>query len=447
MNYDILIIGAGPGGYEMAAEAAREGLSVAVVERAHVGGTCLNEGCIPTKALCHCAQVLRTVRGASAYGISCGEVTADYSVAASHKASVVDQLRQGVKGLLGAPGITIISGEAEMADAHTVKVGDQVLTARNVVIATGSEPRNLPIPGADLAMSSTDALALTALPESLCVIGGGVIGMEFAGIFAAYGVEVTVVEYCKEILPPFDKDVAKRLRTVLQKQGVKFFKQAAVTAIEKADSGLVVSFDLKGKPQQVNCEAALMAVGRKPVLPAGLDKAGVIVGRRGIDVDDHMLTSVAGVYAIGDVNGRCMLAHAATAQGMVALAHIMDKPCGVKLDIVPSAVFTQPELSMVGLTEEQCKAQQLDVAVKKGFFRSNGKALSMDETDGLVKMVVDNASGAILGCHICGPHASDLIQEVVTVMNAGLPVSTLAAAIHGHPTLSEAVLGVVRQFV
>lgn len=431
----------------MAAEAARDGLTVAIVERAHVGGTCLNEGCIPTKALCHCAQVLRTVRQASLYGINCGEVTADYSVAASHKASVVAQLQQGVKGLLGAPGITLVEGEAELIDAHTVKVGGLTMDAKNVVIATGSEPRDLPIPGAHLAMNSTEALAITELPKSLCVIGGGVIGMEFAGIFAAYGVDVTVVEYCKEILPPFDKDVAKRLRTVLQKQGVKFHTQAAVTSIEKTAQGLVVAFDLKGKPQQVECEAALMAVGRKPVLPAGIESAGISVGRRGIEVDDNMLTSVLGVYAIGDVNGRCMLAHAATAQGMVALSHITGKPCGVKLDIVPSAVFTQPELSMVGLTEEQCKAKQLDVTVKKGFFRSNGKALSMDETDGLVKMIVDNATGAILGCHICGPHASDLIQEVVTVMNAGLPVSTLASAIHGHPTLSEAVLGVVRQFV
>ncbi len=431
----------------MAAEAARDGLTVAIVERAHVGGTCLNEGCIPTKALCHCAQVLRTVRQASLYGINCGEVTADYSVAASHKASVVAQLQQGVKGLLGAPGITLVEGEAELIDAHTVKVGGLTMDAKNVVIATGSEPRDLPIPGAHLAMNSTEALAITELPKSLCVIGGGVIGMEFAGIFAAYGVDVTVVEYCKEILPPFDKDVAKRLRTVLQKQGVKFHTQAAVTSIEKTAQGLVVAFDLKGKPQQVECEAALMAVGRKPVLPAGIESAGISVGRRGIEVDDNMLTSVPGVYAIGDVNGRCMLAHAATAQGMVALSHITGKPCGVKLDIVPSAVFTQPELSMVGLTEEQCKAKQLDVTVKKGFFRSNGKALSMDETDGLVKMIVDNATGAILGCHICGPHASDLIQEVVTVMNAGLPVSTLASAIHGHPTLSEAVLGVVRQFV
>lgn len=431
----------------MAAEAARDGLTVAIVERAHVGGTCLNEGCIPTKALCHCAQVLRTVRRASLYGINCGEVTADYSVAASHKASVVAQLQQGVKGLLGAPGITLVEGEAELIEAHTVKVGGLTMDAKNVVIATGSEPRDLPIPGAHLAMNSTEALAITELPKSLCVIGGGVIGMEFAGIFAAYGVDVTVVEYCKEILPPFDKDVAKRLRTVLQKQGVKFHTQAAVTSIEKTAQGLVVAFDLKGKPQQVECEAALMAVGRKPVLPAGIESAGISVGRRGIEVDDNMLTSVPGVYAIGDVNGRCMLAHAATAQGMVALSHITGKPCGVKLDIVPSAVFTQPELSMVGLTEEQCKAKQLDVTVKKGFFRSNGKALSMDETDGLVKMIVDNATGAILGCHICGPHASDLIQEVVTVMNAGLPVSTLASAIHGHPTLSEAVLGVVRQFV
>lgn len=448
MDYDILIIGAGPGGYETAAEAARQGLNTAIVERGFVGGTCLNHGCIPTKALCHCAQVLRTVRSAEAYGIGCGTVTADYSAAARHKAAVVEQLRQGVTQLMSAPGITLINGEASIADAHTVSIdgGKQTLTASHIVIATGSEPRNLPIPGADLAMTSGEALAMTSLPRQMCVIGGGVIGMEFAGIFAAYGVEVTVVEYCKEILPPFDKDVAKRLRTVLQKQGVKFITQAAVTAIGRTAAGLTVSYDLKGKPQQLECQKALMAVGRQPVLPEGLEQAGVAVGRRGIEVDSHMMASVPSIYAIGDVNGQCMLAHAATAQGMVALAHITGKESAVKPGIVPSAVFTQPELAMVGLTEEQCKAQELDVTVKKGFFRSNGKALSMGETDGLVKMIVSNTDRTIVGCHICGPHASDLIQEVVMAMNAGSTVGDLAASIHGHPTLSEAVQAVARQF-
>ncbi len=446
MNFDLIIIGAGPGGYEMAASAAAAGLQVAIVERDLMGGTCLNRGCIPTKALCRNAEVLGLLKEAETWGIETGEMKFDFAQAMARKDEVVTQLRDGVKMLMQSPGITTIEGEASFIDPHTIAVAGEKYEAKNIVIATGSAPRGLPIEGAELAVTSDDVLAMTTLPKSLCIIGGGVIGMEFAAIFNAYGVEVTVVEYCKEILPPFDKDIAKRLRQTIGKRGIKIVTQAAVNSITKTDEGLAVGYELKGKQQSVTAECVLMSVGRRPVLPEGIDKIGVEVSRRGIEVNDVMMTSVEGVYAIGDVNGRCMLAHAASAQGEVALAHILGRPCEINLDIVPSAVFTVPELAMVGLTEEQCEQQGREVVVKKAFFRSNGKAVAMAEPDGLIKMIVDAQNRQIVGCHICGAHAADLIQEVVMAMNAGVTINRLAEAIHGHPTLSEVVLTAARQF-
>lgn len=444
--FDIIIIGAGPGGYETAADAAAHGLTVAIVERDQMGGTCLNRGCIPTKALCRNAEVVNLMLESEVWGVKTGEIAFDYAPVFERKEAVVKQLREGVEMLMGAPGITAIKGEASLKDANTVVVNGEEYKAKNIIIATGSAPRGLPIPGAELAMTSDDILAMETLPKSLCIVGGGVIGMEFAAVFSTFGVEVTVIEYCKEILPPFDKDVAKRLKTVLSKRGIKIITSAAVNGITQGEDGMTVTYELKGKPQSVTAEKVLMSVGRQPVLPQGLDTVGITVGRRGIEVDDNMMTNVPGVYAIGDVNGRMMLAHAASAQGQRALHAIMGKADDIKLDIVPSAVFTVPELAMVGLTEEQCAEKGLDVTVKKAFFRSNGKAVSMNETDGLLKMIVDNATRQIVGCHICGAHAADLIQEVVTAMNAGATVDLLATSIHGHPTLSEVTLTAARQF-
>ena len=444
--FDIIIIGAGPGGYETAADAAAHGLTVAIVERDQMGGTCLNRGCIPTKALCRNAEVINLMRESEVWGVKTGEMEFDYAPVFERKEAVVKQLREGVEMLMGSPGITAIKGEAVLKDANTVVVNGEEYSAKNIIIATGSAPRGLPIEGADLAMTSDDILAMETLPKSLCIVGGGVIGMEFAAVFSTFGVEVTIIEYCKEILPPFDKDVAKRLKTVLSKRGIKIITSAAVNGISQGEDGMTVTYELKGKPQSVTCEKVLMSVGRQPVLPQGLDAVGVTVGRRGIEVDDNMMTNVKGVYAIGDVNGRMMLAHAASAQGQRALHAIMGKADDIKLDIVPSAVFTVPELAMVGLTEEQCAEKGLDVTVKKSFFRSNGKAVAMNETDGLLKMIVDNATRQIVGCHICGAHAADLIQEVVTAMNAGATVDLLARSIHGHPTLSEVMLAAARQF-
>lgn len=447
MKSDIIIIGAGPGGYEMAADAAQQGLQVTIIEKNHPGGTCLNRGCIPTKALCRNAEVVNLLIEAEQWGVKVDNLSLDYSIAHARKDTVVTQLREGVAMLMKQPGINYVTGEATIIDAHTVEANGEKYIADNIVIATGSAPRGLPIEGAELAMTSDDVLEMSELPKSLCIVGGGVIGMEFAAIFNSFGVEVSVIEFCKEILPPFDKDIAKRLKTVLSKRGVSIMTQAAVNGIHKNDEGLLeITFEQKGKSKSVIAEQVLMSVGRKPVIPNGAEEAGIKVGRRGIEVDSHMMTSVNGIYAIGDVNGLCMLAHAATAQGFKALHHMMGKQDNINLDIVPSAVFTTPELSMVGLTEDQCTEREMNVVVKKSFFRSNGKAVSMGETDGLVKMIVEADSRKVVGCHICGPHAADLIQEVVTAMQCEATVDTLATAIHGHPTLSEVIMATAKQF-
>lgn len=440
MKADIIIIGAGPGGYECAVKAAKEGLQVIVIEEKHVGGTCLNEGCIPTKCFCRNAEVLENVRDAARYGLSAGEAALDLQQVVRRKDEVVSKLAAGIHTLLKAPGITLVEGKARFVDAHTVAVGGEEYRADNVVIATGSVTRMLPIPGTDnpKVVTSTGMLSLEQVPRRLCVIGGGVIGLEFASIFRTFGSEVTVVEFCKEVLPNFDKDVAKRLRLALKKRGIAFKTGAAVTSIEEgADGSAVVHFDEKGKSGDTEADLVLMAVGRGAnVSSLNLADIGVAFTPRGITVDDNMCTNVSGVYAVGDVNGRVQLAHAATYQGYRALNHMQRRADDICFDIIPAAVFTLPEVASAGLTEEQCTERDITYKVHKSFYRANGKALAMDADDGLVKLLAD-AEGHLLGAHILGAHAADLIHEAALLMKLGGTVGQMAEAIHAHPTLSE----------
>lgn len=425
---DIIIIGSGPGGYELAANAVKRNLSTVIIERDQLGGTCLNRGCIPTKALCRSAEVADLVRNASSFGVEVNEFSLSYAKAVNRKDAIVEQLRQGVSMLLN--GATVIKGEAKFTGENVVEVNGESYTAPRIVIATGSKPAMLPIPGAELAMTSDDVLSLEQLPESICVIGGGVIGVELASILSSFGVKVTIVEYCSEILPNFDKEIAKRLRTALSRRGIKVVVSASVTAIRE---GMEVDYESKGKTVTLNVDAVLMAVGRRPVIPEGVVELGVKTGRRGIEVNERYETSIPGIYAIGDVNGECMLAHAATAQGERILGSEVD------VTVVPAAVFTVPECSMVGLTEEQCREQGIDYIASKSMFRANGKALAMGEVDGLVKLIVDKESRKILGCHICGPHAADIVQEIALAISSQLTVDAVANTIHAHPTLGEVV--------
>ncbi|MDE7411737.1 MAG: dihydrolipoyl dehydrogenase [Paramuribaculum sp.] len=426
--YDVIVIGAGPGGYETAAKAAAMGKKTMIAERAQLGGTCLNRGCIPTKALSRSAEVALLMRRAEEFGIKSSGLSVDYSAVAARKDAVVAALREGVA--IELQGVDVVYGEASFVGESVVEVNDELYTAQQIIIATGSRSAVLDIPGAELTIDSDKLLSLTELPESMVIIGGGVIGMEFASILQAFGVNVTVIEYCKEILPGFDSEVAKRLRMILKRRGVNIVTSARVIAVEQ---GITVRYIQKDKEKSVAAQIVLMAVGRRPVLPLGLDEAGVAVERGAIVVDETMATRVPGIYAIGDVNGRCMLAHAATAQGAVALGLIRN------LNVIPSAVFTVPECATVGLTEEKCQAQGLDYLTGEMIYRANGKAQAMGETEGLVKVLVDAKTHHILGGHICGEHASDLIQEIALAMSAGVTADTLVATVHSHPSLSEIV--------
>lgn len=438
---DIIIIGAGPGGYETAVEAVHMGLSVTLIERGSLGGTCLNRGCIPTKCLCRSAEVARTVAGASAYGVDVSGVSFDYAAAVARMRSVVSTLREGIATLL--KGVNLVQGTARFISSSEVEVEDdgKVIgryTAPRIIIATGSAPSVLPVEGAGLAIDSDAVLAMDILPASAVIIGGGVIGMEFACILHAFGVQVTVVEYCKEILPSFDRDIAKRMHSILGRGGIDIITSSPVRSIVRDVDGVSVIYDGRKGSAAVSASVAVMAVGRRPVLPDGLEAAGIMADRRGIVTDSGFRTTAPGVYAIGDVNGRCMLAHAASAQGRVVLG------LDVGLDVIPAAVFTFPEAAMVGLTEEQCRAEGMELSIGKSMFGANGKALAMGEGQGMVKLVAEKATGKILGCHILGPHASDLVQEVALAMSSGLTVRSLASAVHAHPTLTEAVAEAAR---
>ncbi|MCM1021354.1 MAG: dihydrolipoyl dehydrogenase [Muribaculum sp.] len=431
ISADVIIIGCGPAGMEMCARSLAMAKSVVVVESDQLGGTCLNKGCIPTKALCKSAEVVETIKEAAKYGVSVENVVPSFAAAVERKDNVVAQMRQNVEAMLSKA--TIVHGEAVVKSVNVVEVNGEQYTAPMIVVASGSEPAFLNIEGTDLCIDSTAMLDTKNLPQRICIVGGGVIGMEFACILNSYGVEVTVVEFCPEILPNFDKEVAKRLRSLISRKGIKVLTSAAVTAVKP---GFEVFYTQKGKELSIEADCVLMAVGRKPAIPKGLEEIGVKVGRRGIEVDENYATSIPGIYAIGDVNGKLMLAHAAEAQARVV--------CGEKVDlnVVPADVFTEPECAMVGLTQEQCADK--DVKITKSLFRANGKANAMGETDGFVKLITESATGKILGCHIIGPHASDLVQEVANAMASGQTAADIASVIHAHPTLSETVSAACR---
>ena len=394
---DLIIIGAGPGGYRAAEYAAKQGLKVVIFEGSEVGGTCLNVGCIPTKTYVH---------------------SATFEEARERMAQVVPQLRAGVEGILSHPNITLVRERGAFVDAHIV--GEY--TAPNIIIATGSETKWLPIPGKDdpRVVDSTGLLNLETLPQRLAIIGAGVIGMEFASVFNRFGSEVTVIEYLKECLPALDSDIAKRLRKYLEKRGITFKMKTAVENIADIDADVI-----------------LMATGRKPRIQPDFAKAGFEYDERlGITVDDHFETTVKGIYAIGDVNGRQMLAHAAEMQAIRAVNHILGKTDNIRFDIMPAAIFTEPEAACVGPTEDQLKAQGVTYVCKKAFWRANGKALAMGETEGMLKLFCD-ANGVILGCHAYGAHSADIVQEVSVLMCKNTTIDELADMVHIHPTLSE----------
>ena len=449
----LIIIGAGPGGYETALLAAKRGVEVTLFESGHVGGTCLNEGCIPTKSFCRNAELLEELSEASAFGVTDLSYGFDFNAVINRKNTVVEQLRVGVEGLLNHKLITLVRGKASFKDSHTVLCEGMEYSADHIIIATGSVTASLPVPGADLPgiLTSREILDIDEVPQCLCVIGGGVIGLEFASIFRSFGSEVTVLEYCKDILPRFDADLAKRLKQSLGRRGIEINTQAQVTAICQEEGKYKVTFIRKGKEESVTAAKVLMAVGRRAnVESLNLADAGIDFTVRGISVNPFtMQTNVPHIYAVGDVNGRMMLAHAATFQGIVALDHIMGVENSIDLNVMPAAVFTLPEAASVGMTEEDCKNAGIPVRCLKSFFRANGKAVTMGSTDGFCKIILaaDDAGeyvrGQMLGCHLYGPHASDVVQEACAMISRKALVDDMRDIIHTHPTLCEIIQNAV----
>ena len=534
----IIIIGAGPGGYETALLAAKRGVETVLIEAGPVGGTCLNEGCIPTKSFCKNAQFLDELQHSEQYGVSVADFKFDFSKVTERKNAVVEQLKTGVETLLNHKLITLVRGRASFKDDHTVTViptassalsSDHYITpsvhsvtpavhsvipaahsvtpsvhsvtpsahsvtpsahsvipaahsitpsahsvipseveespleftADYIIVATGSTSASLPIPGADLPgiLTSKEILDIDHVPQKLCVIGGGVIGLEFASIFRSFGSEVTVLEYCKDILPRFDTDLAKRLKQSLSKRGIEINTQAQVTGIELLNSvretegqtpkeEYSISFTRKGKEENIIADKVLMAVGRRAATASlNFSDVGIEFTSKGLCVNQFMQTNIPHIYAIGDINGQMMLAHAATFQGIVALDHLMGIENDIDLSVMPAAVFTSPEAAAVGLTEDECKEKGIPVKCCKSFFRANGKAVSMGETDGFCKIVVaaepkDGEEeayepGRILGCHLFGPHSADIVHEVCALINTKATIDQLRSIIHAHPTLSE----------
>ena len=445
---DLLIIGAGPGGYKTALHAAQHGLKVTIFEAGHVGGTCLNVGCIPTKTYVH---------------------SASFAEAIERQPQVVEQLRSGVETLLSHPNITLVRERATFVDAHTVETpSGHRYTADNIIIATGSSTKNIPVKGLDApcVVDSTGLLALKELPRRLCIIGAGVIGMEFASVFRRFGSEVTVVEFLKECLPAIDGDIAKRLRKVMEKQGITFNMQCAVKRIE---NGTVVFTNKKGQDESVEADVVLMATGRKPRTEGlNLEAIGITLERNGaIPIDEHYevkkirneenkkgdapapsnslnftFSNSPHLYAIGDVNGRQMLAHAAEMQGLHVVNRILGIEDHIRFDVMPAAIFTTPEAACVGPSEDQLKEQGTPYECHKSFYRANGKALAMNETEGMVKLCTEPGEGRILSAHIFGAHAADLVQEVTAYIALGATLRQLRETVHIHPTLSEVLIEV-----
>ena len=418
---DLIIIGAGPGGYKAAAHAAKNGLKVTIIEEGHVGGTCLNVGCIPTKTYVH---------------------SASFEEARERLAQVVPQLRAGVETILSHPNITLVRGKASFVDGHTVRVGDEQFAASNIIIATGSDSKLIPVPGIDSSnvVDSTGLLQLDTLPKRLCIIGAGVIGMEFASVFNRFGSEVTVIEFLKECLPALDSDIAKRLRKQMEKEGISFNMQCGVKQIA---NGEVFFENKKGQMESVAADVVLVATGRKPRTEGlNLEAAGITVAPNGTIPVDGVYAVGDGIYAIGDVNGKQMLAHAAEMQGIHVVNQILGIEDNIRFDVMPAAIFTSPEAACVGPSEDMLKEAGVSCECHKAFYRANGKALAMNESEGMVKLFTEPGEGRILSAHIFGAHAADLVQEVTAYMTLGATLRQLRDTVHIHPTLSEVLVEV-----
>ena len=444
-QYDLIVIGAGPGGYEAALHAAKLGLKTALVERRDVGGTCLNRGCIPTKTLLHSAEVYHEAKEAETFGIRAENVSFDLPAIFARKQAVVEKLRGGVEGLLKSAKVELLRGTGTVLGSGRVKVsnaeGETEYACANILCATGSVPARPPIPGLELAMSSDELLdGAETLYKSLVIIGGGVIGVELATFYADLGCPVTIVEGLDRLLPNMDKELGQNLAMLLKKRGVVIQTGAMVKGVEKSENGLTVRYEQKGKEAAAEAEAVLCAIGRAPyskdLFAEGLE---VAYDRRRVRVDEHFRTSIPGVYAIGDVSSPVQLAHVATAQGIACVDRIAGRTPGQDLSLVPGCVYTRPEIATVGLTEAEAKERGIPVKTAKGLMSANGRTVILEGERGFMKLVADAESGKLLGAALMCERATDMISQLSAAMANGLTVRQMLGFIRPHPTFEEAL--------
>ncbi len=443
MEYKIAVLGGGPGGYTAAIRAAQLGMSVIIVEKAQLGGTCLNWGCIPTKAILSCTDVLSKIMNSEEFGIKVEKVSYDLSRIMERKRSIVESLVQGLDKLFKLRKIEIVRENGSITGMNEITTSSgRKITAENIILATGSEPLELDCFNIDHinVITSNDALSLEEVPEKMLIIGGGVVGCEFAGIFSELGSKITIVEMLDMLLPTEDNQVSRSIQTSFKKKGVDIKLK---TMVEKVtiigDGNIVVNFN---DGTQESYSKVLSAGGRKVNIKGnGIDEIGTeLINGKFIKINDFMQTSVPNVYAIGDITGKMMLAHAAAAQGIAAVSNIAGKVQEIDYSAIPSAIFTSPEIASLGEREQDLKSKNIDYKVSRFSFAANGKAKGLGETEGFVKILTDRSGENLLGAHIVGPHASDLIHELVLVKQNKLSLHALTNSIHAHPTLSECVL-------
>lgn len=446
-DFDLLVIGAGPGGYHAAIRAAQLGLKVACAERESVGGVCLNVGCIPTKAMLHAGEQVAAARHAAEFGLTFGEQKLDIAKLNGWKDGIVKKLTGGVSSLFKANKVTHLQGQASFLDDHTVQVGDKTYTAGSVIIATGSEPARLPGIEVDQVqiVDSTGALVMPdPVPARMLCIGGGVIGFEFAHVYNNLGAQVKVIEFAPSIIPGADADAVKAFQKAMEKQGITVAVQHKANRAEKKADGVHVEIEnvQTGEKKVEVFDRVLVAVGRRPRTDGlNAEKAGVTVTERGfIPADKQQRTNAPHIYAIGDVAGNPMLAHKAMKEGLVAAEVIAGKPAEQDAVAIPGVVYTSPELAWVGLTEAEAKEKGYDVKTGNFPFSASGRAMTLQQTDGFVKMVVEKGTDLLLGVHIVGPHASDMLGEAGLALEMAATASDIALTVHAHPTLGEAVL-------
>ena len=446
MHYDIAIIGGGPGGYVAAIYAGKKKAKVALVEKGELGGTCLNRGCIPTKSLIHGANLLQAIKSAKDFGITADNVNIDWDKLQKKTSRIVKTLTKGVENLLKANNVTVMQGRAKLSRKNTIEIsgetGQSTITADNIILATGSVPTLVPIPGKELqnVMTSDQALFLGEIPSSILIIGGGVIGLEVGYVYNSFGCRITVVEMLPEILPRQDKEISLELKKQLERQGIEIYTDSMVRKIREKDGILQTVIETKEGTKTVDSEKILMATGRAPAVDAFKD-IGLHIEKSGVVVDEYLKTNIDNIYAVGDVTGKSMLAHVASHQGITAVKNILGENEKIDYKAIPSCVYTSPEVASVGMTEDEARRLFRDnIRVGRFPYAASGKAKTLGEVNGFVKIISESKYNEILGVHIVGPSATELIAEAVLAIKLECTAEELANTIHAHPTLSEATM-------